>query len=69
MDLNQRIDELETQLAFQEDYIQQLNQALIDQQNRMDGLEQTLQRLKAELNSRLQQLETPEQEQEIPPHY
>ena len=38
-----RIDALEAKVAFQEDTLSALNNALVDQQSRIDRLEKTLQ--------------------------
>lgn len=61
----QRIDGLESQLAFQEQTIQQLSDALIAQQKRIDLLQAKLERLLT------MQSEGPEASPvaEIPPHY
>lgn len=40
--LEQRIDNLETQIIFQEDMIESLNQALIDQQDQLLTLQRQL---------------------------
>ena len=61
----ERMDALESQLAFQEETIQQLSDALIAQQKRIDVLEGKLEQL---LTMRS---EEPEADSlvEIPPHY
>ena len=45
-ELEDRIIELETKFAFQEDLVNQLNEALIGQQNIIDSLRSDLNRLK-----------------------
>lgn len=65
--VNQRIDELEIKLQFQEDTIDSLNHALIQQQK-------DIMLLKEQLNLFSKQLESYRQQQSIndaerPPHY
>lgn len=62
----QRIDELEIRAAFQEQLISELNDALINQGNRIDALELNLQRFMDHLTT----LQDPGPDQdEKPPHY
>lgn len=71
-DTEDRITELEIRLAWQDDLLDNLNQALIRQQQQLDLMQQQLRRLydmttqqsQAESGSLLAQLQ-----QEIPPHY
>lgn len=65
--MEQRITELEKKAAFQEDLIQQLNMALLDQQKRIDLLEKRLNALK-EQSTRGDLVKSQEFE-EPPPHY
>ena len=61
----ERLDRLESQLAFQEDTIQQLSETLIAQQKRIDFLERMLEHLKS-----IQEEQTGDAPiHEIPPHY
>jgi SlyX protein len=62
-----RLETLETKVAFQEDTIQQLNDALVDQQARIDQLELLLRVLAEQLRSS-QEPEAPIVEPP-PPHY
>lgn len=62
---SERIDRLEGQLAFQDDIIQQLNDALVAQQARIDALEATLQQLKEASNNDGDSAPVDEK----PPHY
>jgi SlyX protein len=62
-----RLEDLETRVAFQEDTIQQLNDALVRQQHRIDQLEASLRML-------VEQLQTVEERDDLleeppPPHY
>jgi SlyX protein len=67
--LEERIEKLETQIAFQDDTIEQLNQSLIRQQEDINRLIKIIERMRAQLESLQpetvidQALETP------PPHY
>jgi SlyX protein len=66
---DQRLIELETKLAFQEDTLQQLHSVICEQQKQIDRLELTCKLLK----ERLKEVETAggndPGRQEIPPHY
>ncbi|MBI1424932.1 MAG: hypothetical protein GC149_15905 [Gammaproteobacteria bacterium] len=67
--MQQRIAELETQLAFQEDTIQTLNDIVTRQQLQIDKLELELQALAAQLRQLSDVLRRPEAEEAPPPHY
>lgn len=69
---DQRILELETQLAFQEDSLQKLNDVLVNQQQRLDALEVAVRHYE----KRLQEVQhgvggdaEPSLQDQIPPHY
>ncbi|MEM7000838.1 MAG: SlyX family protein [Pseudomonadota bacterium] len=64
-----QIDELEMKSAFQEQLIQDLNQALIDQGERIVSLEKQLQRLIDYLQSQETPTASPADLHEPPPHY
>ncbi|MDN3274138.1 SlyX family protein [Frankia sp. RB7] len=65
--LAERIDTLETRLAYQDDTIETLNQTITAQWKQIDALTRRI----AELGERLQQAETsaPGPTNERPPHY
>jgi SlyX protein len=65
--LIERIDTLETRLAYQDDTIETLNQTITAQWKQIDALTRQL----AALNDRLQEAETqaPGPANERPPHY
>jgi len=63
-----RLDELEEKASFQEDALQQLNNALVGQQVRIDQLEKTVQMLTEQLRSLGSDQASPEDEPP-PPHY
>tara|TARA_R110001606_G_scaffold158369_2_gene302115 strand:+ start:94 stop:306 length:213 start_codon:yes stop_codon:yes gene_type:complete len=65
--INQRIDELEFKLQFQEDTIDSLNQALISQQKDMLLMKEKLLLLGNQLESYRQQ--QPIHDGDRPPHY
>ncbi len=71
-DLHRRIDELESRVAFQEDSIQQLSDALGEQQLQMGRLEDTckllLDRVKS-LQGLVDELSGDSAPVERPPHY
>lgn len=64
----ERLDELETKLAFAEDLIETLNQTVIRQQRQLDSLQEQLRLLHQQMR------DSPSDEpaslrEEIPPHY
>jgi SlyX protein len=65
--LSERIDALETRLAFQDDTIETLNQTITDQWKQIDALTRQM----AAMNERLQEAEAqaPAPGNERPPHY
>lgn len=65
--LSERIDALETRLAFQDDTIETLNQTITDQWKQIDALTRQM----AAMNERLQEAEaqSPAPGNERPPHY
>lgn len=67
-DTPERIDTLEAKLAFQEDTIASLNDALIGQQARIDRLEQMLHMVIREVEQATGD-DTPSQAEPPPPHY
>ena len=63
-----RLTELEERLEHQDDTITQLNDALINQQQRIDSLETELQEVKYTLIS-VTEIRRPLDPNERPPHY
>ena len=65
--LSERIDRLETRLAYQDDTIETLNQTITAQWKQIDALTRQI----AQLSERLQEAETnaPGPANERPPHY
>jgi len=74
-ELYQRIETLETRLAFQEDWLDTLDHAVTDQARRLDKLEQISalmrQRLREQQHALQADNDTPASrpEDDIPPHY
>ena len=69
---NEREDqfaELQSQIAFQEDSIQKLSEALYNQQRRMDEMERQIEFLKNELDKTRVHSSGVVEGSEIPPHY
>ena len=67
--LQNRIDDLESQLAFQEDTVQALNEALIDQQAQISALERSLRLLAKKLKGMQPDSVASLSEETPPPHY
>jgi SlyX protein len=65
---DERIEAFETKLAFQDDTVQQLNDALVEQQSRIDQLELSLRALLKRLDESADDLRPPP-DNERPPHY
>ena len=63
-----RLTELEERLEHQDDTITQLNDALINQQQRIDSLETKLQEVKSTLLA-VNEIRQPLDPDERPPHY
>jgi SlyX protein len=68
-DTQQHITELETQLAFQEDTLQTLNDTVARQQLQIDKLEHDVQALLAQLQQLSDAMSRPQGEEAPPPHY
>jgi SlyX protein len=66
--LQERTDTLETRLAFQDDTIQQLNDALIAQQASIDLLEAEIRQLIDEFRDGVTEAQNGPVD-ELPPHY
>lgn len=64
-----RIEKLETKLAFQEDALAALNDALVDQQVRLDHLEAMLKLLVEQLREQVDGQPPEAAEDPPPPHY
>lgn len=70
--VDKHLIELQSQVAFQEDLLQELNAVVAQQQNRIDALQRDLQFLAdrlAELSARVPDGAVTGAEDERPPHY
>ena len=67
--MEQRLIELETKVAYQEDTIQQLNDVLSEQQSRLDQFEATLLALHTRLQALSENGPDLSSKEEKPPHY
>jgi len=67
--MNDRINELETQLAFQESTVSSLNDAVTDQQQQIDILREQLDYIKTQMQSLAETVNSPGGDEPPPPHY
>ena len=67
--MKERIAELETQLVFQEDMLQTLNEIVTRQQLQIDKLNNSVEALVAQLEQLSDAMQRPESEEASPPHY
>ncbi|MDU0353241.1 SlyX family protein [Paraglaciecola aquimarina] len=67
--LEHNIEQLEMKVAFQEDTIESLNQALIDQQKQIDSLQFSFKKLAAKVSAIEPSNLASEKEEMPPPHY
>ena len=65
----QRIIEIETKLAYQEDHIQELNKVIISMQKQIDDLELICKTLKDKVSTMEELLPADSNIDETPPHY
>ncbi|MDY6980994.1 MAG: SlyX family protein [Pseudomonadota bacterium] len=68
MSMEQRIEQLETRVAFQDEALNRLSDIIADQRRELDRLQQEM----AELKDRFREIRAAgvnPQEPEIPPHY
>ena len=66
---NQRLIDIETKLAYQEDLVQELNKTVHSQQLKLDQLEEALRSLTLRYNSLAEQSDSEYAVDEKPPHY
>lgn len=67
--MDQRIDELESRLAFQDDVIETLNGVVTRQQLQLDNLEKEVLLLKQQIKNLSPSQIADESEETPPPHY
>ncbi len=70
LDLQEQLEKLQTQIAFQDDLIDTLNQAVASQSREIDLLKQQLQFLYEQMKEQIEKNAAGSFSQiEIPPHY
>jgi SlyX protein len=67
--LKDRIEELESRIAFQDSTLEELNDVIVKQQFQIDKLEKNLEMLSAQLKNMAPSLIASEKEETPPPHY
>ena len=67
MTTDSRLEEIESKLAFQDDALQQLSEALVAQQGRIDRLEASIRSLAEQLRALKDR--APDSPEPPPPHY
>ena len=67
--MKERIAELESQVAFQDNTIQALNEVVTSQQQQLDILKSEIKELQGRIDSLSESLVIPQSEEKPPPHY
>lgn len=67
--MEQRITELESQLAFQEHTVASLNEIVTRQQGQIDLLQEQLRHLATQIKQVADSMNRPSQDEPPPPHY
>ncbi|WP_455222441.1 SlyX family protein [Kaarinaea lacus] len=67
--IEERITEIESRVAFQDDTIQQLNDVIVRQQHDIEQLTEELQLLKQQIQSLAPSLVVDQAQETPPPHY
>ncbi|KPJ94499.1 MAG: hypothetical protein AMJ55_06290 [Gammaproteobacteria bacterium SG8_15] len=67
--LEERLTEIESRVAFQDDTIQQLNDVIVRQQHDIEQLTEELQLLKQQMQSLAPSLVVDQSQETPPPHY
>jgi SlyX protein len=67
--MQERLEELEVRVAFQDKTIQELNDVVTRQQREIDRLAQQLEALKAQVRAAAPSLVVGREEETPPPHY
>jgi len=67
--MENRLIELETRLAFQDNSLQELNAVVVRQQREIDALTRELETLKAQLRTLAPELVANRADEAPPPHY
>ncbi|MDH4235479.1 MAG: SlyX family protein [Gallionella sp.] len=66
---DERIEKIETKLAYQEDLIEELNKSVYRQQQKLDRLEATCHALAQHIASQAESVKDGQISHERPPHY
>jgi SlyX protein len=69
MELEQRINEVETRLAFQETTLQELNEALTSQQQQLSQMQAVLEKLRERIVELASNMQPDAAVEPPPPHY
>jgi len=69
MELEQRINEVETRLAFQETMLQELNEALTSQQQQLSQMQAVLEKLRERIVELASNMQPDAAIEPPPPHY
>jgi SlyX protein len=69
MELEQRINEVETRLAFQETMLQELNEALTSQQQQLSQMQAVLEKLSERIVELASNMQPDAAIEPPPPHY
>ena len=69
MELEQRINEVETRLAFQETMLQELNEALTSQQQQLSQMQAVLEKLRERIVELARNMQPDAAIEPPPPHY
>lgn len=67
--MEERVTELESRVAFQDDTIQKLNDVIVEQQGRIDQLSAQMAVLKEQIQALVPELLANESQETPPPHY
>lgn len=67
--LEERLTEIESRVAFQDDTIQQLNDVIVRQQHDIEQLTEALQLLKQQMQTLAPSLVVDQSQETPPPHY
>lgn len=67
--MDERLNELETRIAYQDHTLQELNEVIVRQQQEIDGLRRELEVLRAQIRSLTPALIAGRGEETPPPHY
>ena len=67
--MEERVTELESRVAFQDDTIQKLNDVIIEQQHQIDQLSAQMAAVKEQIQALVPELIADQSQETPPPHY